>query len=74
MSSLFSSPPSPPPIPTPPPAANPPTMASAAVGASGASQKARAAAAGALGGTITNQNGPAGLVEPASSAPRSLLG
>lgn len=73
MSSLFSSPPSPPAIPIPPPAANTPTMANAGVQASGASQRARAAA-GAAGGTVTNTGGPRGLTEAASSAPRSLLG
>jgi len=66
----------PPPPPPPPPAAPPPTMADASVNQAGASQRARAAAAAGAGfaGTVANVGGAQGLVNQATTAPRSLLG
>ena len=79
MSALFGGGPSipaPPVVPPPPPAATPPTFANPNVAQAGANQRTRAAAAAGagFGGTVQNQGGPAGLVEPATTAPRTLLG
>lgn len=61
----------PPPPPPPPPAAAAPTLANAATSAAGVSQRAKAAAVGALGGT--ERTGPQGLVDQ-NTTQRSLLG
>lgn len=72
----FFSPPSIPKIPPPPPAANPPILADPAVQGAGANQRTRAAMAAGMGfgGTVQNAGGSQGLVTPANTAQKSLLG
>ena len=58
------------------PSAPPPTMANPNSAQSAAMQRSRATAAAGAGfaGTVQNTGGSQGLTDPASTAPRSLLG
>lgn len=74
MGSLFSSPPSPPPIPVPPPSAAPPTLANAATAANATNAKSRAIGAATTEGGTVGAMGPEGLQAKPMTAGVTLLG